>query len=196
MARSASRQVLHSGHERQTRTATNRGPHRRVVDSQGEHRVGDRLEPGDVHCRSQGLFGVDPRGAQPGRQDATARPGQFAQARVGGDPVQPCADRPPLVVVAIVGAPGAQHRLLHQVLGFVDRSEHPVAVCEQLAPEGLGAALEIVPDILHLPPSWSHADTYRAAWQKSSVGAMNFARQPGRYLRQTNSQREHERQRQ
>ena len=41
-------------------------------------------------------------------------------------------------VEALAAAPGAQERLLHRVLGLVERGEHPVAVHVQLAPVPLG----------------------------------------------------------
>jgi RimJ/RimL family protein N-acetyltransferase len=44
----------------------------------------------------------------------------------------------------LVGAPGAQVRLLHQALGVVGRPGHAVAVREQLAAVSLGPANELV----------------------------------------------------
>ena len=41
------------------------------------------------------------------------------------------------------GPPRAQERLLHQVLGLVERAEHPVAVHPQLAPVALDELLEL-----------------------------------------------------
>ena len=84
------------------------------------------------------------RAAGPGRAAATGSPPargrgrrrrvrEEVQAGVGRDPVQPRPEgRPGLV--ASRAAPGAQERLLHQVLGVVERAEHPVAVHPQLAP--------------------------------------------------------------
>ena len=55
---------------------------------------------------------------------------QLVQAGVGGDGVQPGPRRrPPLE--AVPPPPRPQHRLLHQVLGLVERAQHPVAVRPQ-----------------------------------------------------------------
>ena len=72
-----------------------------------------------------------------------ARPSRADQARVRRDPVEPGAQRGP-ALEAVVRPPRAQVRLLHEVLGVVDRSEHPVAVREQLAPVGVGQLREAV----------------------------------------------------
>ena len=55
------------------------------------------------------------------------------QADPGRDPVEPGPDRRALLEVR-VPAPGPQVRLLHRVLGVVQRAEHPVAVRDQLTP--------------------------------------------------------------
>ncbi len=62
---------------------------------------------------------------------------QHVQADIRGDPVQPRAE---LGVAGETGpaAPGLQERLLHRVLGLVERGEHPVAVDMQFAPMPFG----------------------------------------------------------
>jgi len=57
---------------------------------------------------------------------------QQVETDVGGDAVQP---RPVLHLPfeAVAAAPGAQERLLHGVLGIVERRQHPVAVHVELA---------------------------------------------------------------
>src|SRR5262249_205978 len=52
---------------------------------------------------------------------------QRVQGPVGGDPVQPGAQRRPLLVLA-EPPPGGQQGLLQDVLGVLDRAEDPVAV--------------------------------------------------------------------
>ena len=59
------------------------------------------------------------------------------EARVRGDPVQPGAERG-AALERLAPAPGAQERLLHQVLGLFERAEHPVAVDPQLVAMRLG----------------------------------------------------------
>jgi hypothetical protein len=57
----------------------------------------------------------------------TCTPLEMVEADVGGDPVQPRADRGATLKV-LVGAPRAQQRLLDGVVRLERRSEHPVAV--------------------------------------------------------------------
>ena len=64
---------------------------------------------------------------------------QHVEADVGGDPVEP-RSQPGSVLERRQRPPGAQHRVLNGVLGFVYRSEHPVAVAGQLAAVGAPAA--------------------------------------------------------
>ena len=72
------------------------------------------------------------------RRAAGARPAlEVGQADVGGDPVEPGAHRGAALEVR-GGLPGAQERLLDQVLGLVHRAAHPVAVRQQLALVALG----------------------------------------------------------
>ena len=66
---------------------------------------------------------------------------QLIEAHVGGDAVQP---RPEERVARerVERTPRAQVRLLHRVLGLVERGEHPVAVHVQLSPVAFGDAGE------------------------------------------------------
>ena len=80
--------------------------------------------------------------AQAGRQRPAAPALQRRQAGVGGDAVQPGAHRR-LSLESVVGFPGAQKRLLHQILGIVQRTGHPIAMGEQFTPVGLGGGREI-----------------------------------------------------
>ena len=52
---------------------------------------------------------------------------ELVQAGVGRDPVEPRLDRR-AALEALEPAPGAEQRLLHDVLGVLGRAEHPVAV--------------------------------------------------------------------
>ena len=65
------------------------------------------------------------------------------QARVGRDPVQPGTQRR-TALEPIVGTPRPQIGLLDQVLGIVDRAEHPVAVRQQLAAQRLAEPNELL----------------------------------------------------
>ena len=66
---------------------------------------------------------------------------QEIQAGVGGDPVQPGPQGGP-PREGLPPAPGAQERLLHQVLRFLERPQHPVAVHPQLLAVALGRGAE------------------------------------------------------
>ncbi len=61
---------------------------------------------------------------------------QEVQARVGGDAIQPGAQRGP-TLERLPAGPRPQERLLSHVLGVVVRRQHAVAVHVQLAPEPL-----------------------------------------------------------
>ena len=65
------------------------------------------------------------------------------QAAVGGDPVEPGADRGASLEPS-EALPGGQQRLLQGVLGVLERAEHPVAVHLQLSTVGLGQLAERV----------------------------------------------------
>ena len=76
--------------------------------------------------------GLQPQHLAAGR-GLRAALGEQVQAGVGGDPVQPGPERrPPLE--GLPPPPGTQERLLHGVLGVLERPEHPVAVHVQLPP--------------------------------------------------------------
>jgi len=99
----------------------------------GDHHggVGHRLEPGDLVVLLERVAGHLVGGAEPGGERA-ARPAlEVGEADVGGDPVEPGAHRGATLEVG-GGLPGAQERLLHQVLRLVHRAAHPVAVRQQL----------------------------------------------------------------
>jgi hypothetical protein len=70
------------------------------------------------------------------RQDALRAPLDQLEAAVGGDPVQPRAQRAP-ALEAGQRAPGPQHRLLQRIVGVVHRSEHAVAVSMKLCAQRL-----------------------------------------------------------
>ena len=109
------RQGLQRGDERQLdRLALDDDVIGRLV----EQRIGIRLEPRDL-------------GERP-RSDRLARPlAQRVDAGVGGDPVQPRTEV--LTTVEVLAAvPRPQERLLDDVLGIVERRQHPVAVHVQL----------------------------------------------------------------
>ena len=76
--------------------------------------------------------GVVGPGAQARGQHPAGAVLQRAQARGGGDPVQPGPQRGPLLERR-VAAPAAQIRLLDEILGVVHRAEHAVAMRNQLA---------------------------------------------------------------
>src|SRR5262249_5902797 len=63
------------------------------------------------------------------------------QAAVGGDPVEPRAQRT-ATLEPRKSAPGAQQRVLERVLGVVHRAEHPIAVGMQLGAVGVDQLLE------------------------------------------------------
>ena len=66
-----------------------------------------------------------------GQLPAGAVPGDV-EGGVGGDGVEPGANAAAALEL-VQPAPGAQQRVLHGVLGVLDRAEHPVAVGAQLA---------------------------------------------------------------
>jgi len=81
----------------------------------------------------------------PGR--APARCAARVQAPVGGDLVQPGAQRRAFLSEPADALPGGQHRLLDRVLGVGQGPQHPVAVHLQLPPVGLGQ----LPERLSIP---------------------------------------------
>ncbi len=140
------RQDLERGQERQ-RDGLPRDGHRLglLVARRGlvEQPVGVGLQPRHLGMRVR----RGPPGAAP----------EHVQADVGGDPVQPGAELRP-AVEAGPAAPGLQERLLHRVLGLVERGQHPVAVDVQLTPVPFGQGGErgmIHPQPLLRSTSWS-----------------------------------------
>src|ERR1700677_116306 len=88
------------------------------------------------------------------------------EAGVGGDPVQPGAHRGPGLELA-VATPGSQVRLLHQVLGVMNRAEHAVAVGQQFPPERLGVCRELLSICREL--IWGHTARPRKAASRSAA---------------------------
>jgi hypothetical protein len=68
------------------------------------------------------------------------------EAGVGGDLVEPGAKRSALIGAAALearkAAPGTQIGLLHKVVGFVKRTQHPVTVQFDFPAERFGQPLE------------------------------------------------------
>ena len=140
-------QVLERGDERQPD---------RVALGDLDRRVGDRLQPRDVGVLLERVAGDRVGGAEAGRQ-RPARPAlEVGQADVGGDLVEPGADRA-AALEAGRRLPRTQERLLHQVLGLVDRPAHPVAVRHQLALVAPGQRVEVRELVVHASPGQSAA---------------------------------------
>jgi hypothetical protein len=121
--------VLKRGHEREAH---------RLVRDDGLSRVGldggvsrDRLDPRDLGERVEvgrlGRAGA----AEIHRARAPVTAVEHVEADIRGDPVEP---RPQgrAALEALKAPPGADHRLLHCVLGLERRGEHPIAVSGQL----------------------------------------------------------------
>jgi hypothetical protein len=86
-----------------------------------EQGVGIRLQP--VDSRERRRIGV-----APGREEQHARlPPEGVQARIRRDPVEPAAKRRAFPE-PVKSPPRAKHRLLDEILGVVERADHPVAV--------------------------------------------------------------------
>jgi hypothetical protein len=98
-----------------------------------EQTVGIRIQ---VHRLTSLLLGIAT--GSPGaleRNLAPARaPLQHRQTDVGGDPVEPGAERRARLE-AVEPPPGAQQRLLQRVVHIFERAEHPVAMDVELASE-------------------------------------------------------------
>jgi hypothetical protein len=117
----------------------------RPADGALKERVRKRLQPGGLIARRRhGRF--EPRHI-PLPDRAPARPAARVQAPVGGDLVQPGAQRRAFLSEPADALPGSQHRLLDGVLGVGEGAEHPVAVHLQLPPVGLGQ----LPERLSIP---------------------------------------------
>ena len=111
----------------------------RVVGDALEQHVGVGLEPDRLAAaRRLGHLGHPLQVLRA----APARP-QGIQRAVGGDPVQPGADRRAALEL-LEAAPGGQQRLLQQVLGVLRRADDPVDVQLQLTPVGVGQLAERV----------------------------------------------------
>ena len=97
-----------------------------------EEGVRKRLQPDGLVARGRhGRFELR-HIPLPGR--APARRAARVEAPVGGDLVQPGAQRRAFLSEPADALPGGQHRLLDGVLGVGEGSEHPVAVHLQLPP--------------------------------------------------------------
>jgi hypothetical protein len=132
------REVLDRGQERQLDRLP--GDHRRIrlrLAGRGrlDHPVRKGLQPGDVGTRRQRDARIRRR-RHVVREYPAGPSVEGVEAGVGRDPVQPGADRR-ATLEAMQVPPGAQERLLHQILRLVERAQHPVAVHPQLAPIAL-----------------------------------------------------------
>ena len=139
----ASRQDLQRGHEGQGDgfglcVAGLRAE--RDVDAPRE-RVGIRLEPHDFTEASR--LGRLNLGDVPLLGRASAGRAKRVEAPVGGDPVEPGAERG-ASLESSEALPGGQERLLQGVLGVLEGSEHPVAVHLQLSAVRFGQLSERV----------------------------------------------------
>ena len=128
----ATRQNLKSAHERQgdgfgLRIAGLGA--QRHIDRALEERVGIWFEPWDF--AESGRFGRFNRWHVPLLGGASARRPARVETPVGGDPVEPGADRG-ASLEPVETLPGGQQRLLEGVLGVLKGSEHPIAVHLQL----------------------------------------------------------------
>ena len=138
----ARRQDLERGHERQGDRLGLLVPSlrpQRHVHHALEEGVGERLEPHDLaesgRLRRLILGDVPLLGRAPAGR--TAR----VEAPVGGDPVEPRADRGPFLEPS-EALPCGHQRLLEDVLGVLEGSEHPVAVHLELPAVRLDQLLE------------------------------------------------------
>ena len=108
-----------------------------VVRDPLEQHVGVGLEPDRLAVAGRlGHLGhpLQVSGAAPARTQGVER-------AVGGDPVQPGADRRPLLEL-LEAAPGGEQRLLQQVLGVLRRADDPVDVQLELTPVRVGQLAE------------------------------------------------------
>jgi len=129
----ACRQELQGGDESEPDGLASRELRGRIFAARKHQTVGDRLEPGRfVECRPECGVGR-PCGPQVHRPGAPLTRTDHAQTDVGGDAVEPGADRGATLEL-VVAAPGADQRLLHRVLGLEGRAEHAVAVAGELNP--------------------------------------------------------------
>ena len=107
---------------------------RRRIDDPLEQGVGVGLEQSHL---------AEPRRLRRGewrlgcRRRPAAERAQGIETSIGGDPVEPRAQRCRAVITRQT-APGAQQRLLERVLSVLHRAEDPVAVELELPPVGVG----------------------------------------------------------
>ncbi len=113
----------------------------RRVDGTLEEGVGIWLEPDDF--AEPGRLGRFNIGHVPLLGRASAGRPTRVEAPVGGDPVEPGAERGASLEPS-EALPGGQQRVLQGVLGVLERSEHPVAVHLQLPAVRLGQLPERV----------------------------------------------------
>jgi O-methyltransferase involved in polyketide biosynthesis len=92
-----------------------------------------RLEKYRSGNRDAQIGGVVARRRQVRRQYPRAASFGQPQADVGGDPVQPGAQRA-AALEAVQATPGGEQCFLHRILGVLRGAEHPVAVGVQLTP--------------------------------------------------------------
>ena len=111
----------------------------RHVDRPLEEGVGKWLEP--YQFTEPGRFGRFNLGHVPLPGRASARRPTRVEAPVGGDPVEPGADRG-ASLESSEALPGGQQRVLEGVLGVLQGTEHPVAVHLQLSTVRLGQLAE------------------------------------------------------
>jgi hypothetical protein len=125
----ARRQVLYRRHECDLEGLPRGGGLVRIAEAvrvgiEPRHVGGDRRRLGLRVRRGRDVRRQQPRGA--------AR--QVVQARVRRDAIQPSAQRPPpLAPEPLPRAPRACKRLLHEILGVLERPDHAIAVCLQRA---------------------------------------------------------------
>src|SRR5262249_28589013 len=91
---------------------------------------------------------------------------------IRGDPVEPRAQQR-VRVEAVPGPPGPQQRLLHSVLGFVERGQHAVAVQVQFAPVAFGTLREIGADLSRHCCGWAGPTSWTG--QPLPSGSLNEA---------------------
>ena len=149
-------QVLEGGDEGEP-DAVARGDHGGGVGAGVgvDHAVGDRLQPRDLAGLDQLVAGLPAGRAEAGRERPALLALEVGEADVGGDPVQPGADRRP-ALERVVGLPCAQVGLLDHVLGLVDRAGHPVAVRDELASVALGHLVELLGGLARGAPGLGH----------------------------------------
>jgi len=104
----------------------------------------DPLSEGAMSELLDGLVPGLPAGrSETGRERPALLALEVGEADVGGDAVQPGADRRP-ALERVVGLPRPQVGLLDHVLGLIHRAGHPVAVRDELASVALGHLVELL----------------------------------------------------